>query len=349
MSICERRYNSMKEVVRNFPPSWFACTMGTGILSNVSYMYSAMLPKLKEVSVILFWLNFFVFFVLLTMWLMRWIVFSKEAMKDLKDPVAGNFYPTIGVGMLVIAAGALLVIKNSFIAWIFWSFGTALTLVFSILIPMIYFTSENVQIHHLNPAWFIPPVGLIVIPIAGSNLLTKTSGMLHDFLETLNIFSWGAGFFLYIALHAVMMYRFVLHKPLPSSLSPTVWINLGPVGAGILSLVGIVKNSFPELLKGISVFSAFLWGIGFWWLIIAVVMTIIYILRRELKFALSWWAFTFPLGAFVASCHILSNLLSLKVIDYIGFALYIFLFIIWIITFTRSFITKIALPIFKSF
>lgn len=183
----------MKEIIKSFPPSWFACTMGTGILSNVSYMYSSWFSPLREISAVLFWMNFSVFFILLAMWLMRWMISPKEAIKDLKDPVVGNFYPTIGVGMLVIAAGSLLIIKSSFVAWIFWSFGTALTLVFSILIPMIYFTSGNVQIHHMNPAWFIPPVGLIVIPIAGSSLSTETFGMLNDFLKALNIFSWGAG------------------------------------------------------------------------------------------------------------------------------------------------------------
>ena len=336
----------MREIVKNFPPSWFACTMGTGILANVSYMYSSWLPPLKDVGIALFWLNFSVFFLLLAMWTARWIIFPREALKDLKDPVTGNFYPTIGVGMLVIASGSILMIENTAIAWTFWSFGTALILVFSFLIPMIYFTGEHVQVHHLNPAWFIPPVGLIVIPIAGSSLAVEVSGFLHDFLATLNIFSWGAGFFLYIALHAVMMYRFVLHKPLPSTLAPTVWINLGPVGAGILSLVGTVKVLFPEVLKETIAFSALLWGIGLWWLVIAMIMTLVYTARRELKFAMSWWAFTFPLGAYVASCHLLSKLTSFKTMDHIGFALYLLLFVFWLITFSRSFVTRILIPMF---
>ncbi len=338
----------MKNIVKNFPPSWFACTMGTGILANVSYMYSSWIPALKSISVVLFWLNFVIFFLLLTMWITRWIAFPKEALKDLKDPIAGNFYPTLGVGMLVIAAGSLLIIKSTSIAWTFWSFGTAFTLVFSFLIPMIYFVSEHVEVHHLNPAWFIPPVGLIVIPIAGSSLLAKTTGIHHDFLSTLNLFSWGAGFFLYIALHAVMIYRFILHRPLPSSLSPTVWINLGPVGAGILSLIGIAKAIFPDALNGIVIFSVFLWGIGFWWLVIAIIMTLVYILKRNFKFAMSWWAFTFPLGAYVASCHLLSKFTSFASMDYIGFAFYILLFILWIVTFTRSFVFRVVIPILRS-
>ncbi len=336
----------MKDIVKNFPPSWFACTMGTGILANVSFMYSSWLPFLKGFSLFLFWMNFFVFFFLLALWLVRWMFFPGDAIRDLKDPVVGNFYPTVGVGMLVIAVGSLLIIKNTALAWIFWSFGTALTLIFSFLIPMIYFTGEHVEVHHLNPAWFIPPVGLIVIPIAGSSLAANASGMARDFLATLNLFSWGAGFFLYIALHAVMMQRFVLHKPLPSTLAPTVWINLGPVGAGVLSLVVTVKAFFPHVLEGAVTFSLLFWGIGLWWLVVAVVMMLVYMAKKELQFAMSWWAFTFPLGAYIASCHLLSGLSSLKTVDHIGFALYWLLLVLWAVTFTRSFTMGIIVPMF---
>jgi tellurite resistance protein TehA-like permease len=38
------------------------------------------------------------------------------------------------------------------------------------------FPGEHVAMDHINPAWFIPPVGLIVIPIPGSLVIDQYSG-----------------------------------------------------------------------------------------------------------------------------------------------------------------------------
>ncbi len=337
----------MKDIIKNFPPSWFACTMGTGILANVSKMYSDNLPILANVGVFLHWLNLGVFFFLLILWILRWILYPENALKDLKDPVIGNFYPTIGIGMLVISSSSLIIVHNLTLSWTFWIIGTILTLFFSFLIPIFTFVGEHVQISHLNPAWFIPPVGLIVIPIAGGVLLQSTTGPLFQLLLALNLFSWGAGFFLYISLHAIMFYRFILHKPLPSGLAPTIWINLGPVGAGTLSLLSLTKVLLPDAFKVSLLFGGILWGLGFWWLIVGLTMIIIYIAKRQFVFAMSWWAFTFPLGAYIASSYTLAKSLSLTPLHHIGFALYWLLLTIWVITFLKSFHMNFIRPLRK--
>lgn len=122
------------------------------------------------------------------------------------------------------------------------------------------FRGDHVKLEHMNPAWFIPPVGLIVIPIAGSLLINQFSGILQEFVICLNYFGWGAGFFLYLALLAISIYRFILHYPLPNTLAPTIWINLGPIGAGTIALINLVKNSaFVTIKKPFFVFSLILY------------------------------------------------------------------------------------------
>ncbi len=63
-----------------------------------------------------------------------------------------------------------------FIGEIFWFVGTALTIFFGLLTPFLMFPGEHVAMDHINPAWFIPPVGLIVIPIPGSLVIDQYSG-----------------------------------------------------------------------------------------------------------------------------------------------------------------------------
>jgi len=228
------------QIIKNFAPSWFASVMGTGITAITSLFYARYIPFLKDVAYILFYFNVGLFFVLLIPWILRWIFFKKEALRDLEHPVISNFYPTMSVGMLVLAANFIVLGKNIMVGGIFWLIGTLLTIFFGVLTPYIMFKGEHVKLDHINPAWFIPPVGLIVIPIAGSLIIPHVSGVAQEFIIFLNYFGWGAGFFIYLSLLAIAMYRFIIHHPLPNVLAPTVWINLGPIGAGTIALVNLV-------------------------------------------------------------------------------------------------------------
>ncbi len=336
------------QIIKNFTPSWFASVMGTGILTIVSLFYSQYLPFLKNISYILFYLNVILFFILLIPWVLRWIYFKNNALSDLNHPIISNFYATIAISMLVLAADFIVIDNNIRVGEIFWFIGTLFTIFFGVLIPYIMFKGEHVKLDHINPAWFIPPVGLIVIPIAGSLIIPHTSGILEEFVILINFIGWGSGFFIYLAFLAIGMYRFILHHPLPNTLAPTIWINLGPIGAGTVALVNLVKNSqFITIKEPFFIFGFLLWGFGIWWVIMVITLTIHYIKRLKLPYAMSWWAFTFPLGAYVAASHTISSIFKIQLIDYIGFALYGLLAMFWLVTFVKTLIYAYKGVLFK--
>ena len=336
------------QIVKNFTPSWFASVMGTGILAMTSLFYSKYLPVLKNLAYILFYFNILLFSVLLVPWILRWIFFKKEAINDLEHPILSNFYATIAIAMLVLAADFIVIGKNMEIGEVFWFIGTLFTIFFGILTPYLMFKGEHVRLEHINPAWFIPPVGLIVIPIAGSLIIPHLSGTLQEFIIFLNYFGWGAGFFIYLSLLAVCMYRFILHHPLPNTLAPTIWINLGPIGAGTVALINLIKNSsFITMPEPFFTFGFLFWGFGIWWFMMAVILTLHYIKKLELPYAMSWWAFTFPLGAYVAATHSVSTIFSIDLIDFIGFGLYWLLMFFWIVTLVKTSINVYHGTLFK--
>ncbi len=336
------------QIVKNFTPSWFASVMGTGILAITSMFYSQYLPFLKDVAYFLFYFNVVLFFVLLVPWLLRWIFFKKEAMADLEHPILSNFYATIAVAMLVLASNFIVIGKDMAVGEVFWFAGAFSTIFFGLLTPFIMFRGEHVKLDHISPAWFIPPVGLIVIPIAGSLIIPQFSGMVQEFVIFLNYFGWGAGFFIYLSLLAVCMYRFILHHPLPSTLAPTIWINLGPIGAGTIALINLVKNSaFVTIKEPFFVFGLIFWGFGIWWVMMAIIMTLHYVKKLKLPYAMSWWAFTFPLGAYVAASHSVANIFDIELIDYVGFALYLLLLSFWIVTLTKTAVNTYHGTVFK--
>jgi len=338
----------MKEIIQNFLPSWFASIMGTGILAIVTFFYSKYIPFFKSLSFLFFYFNLVLFFILLVPWLLRWILFKQEAIMDFKHPILSNFYPTISMGMLLIAAGFIIIIKNIFLAEIFWSIGTIVTFIFGIIIPYNSFLSENIKLEHINPGWFIPPVGLILIPIAGAKIAAIHSGIYGEFLDIINFISWGSGFFLYLALLAIIIYRFILHTPMPSELIPTIWINLGPIGAGTVALLNIAMYFCGlDCKNGINFFGFLFWGFGVWWLIIAILITFHYLKKLDLKFQISWWSFIFPLGAFVAATHLISKNLNIEALDYIGLVLYFLLLFLWSITLIQTVNHTIKGTVFK--
>ncbi|MGC8618313.1 MAG: tellurite-resistance/dicarboxylate transporter [Thermoplasmata archaeon] len=341
--------DSRLDFIRNFSPSWFASVMGTGILAVTTLYYSPYLPALRDVAIFFFYLNLALFSILLIPWVLRWVMFRQNALFDLNHPITSSFYATIAIALLVLAVDFIVIGKNTVAGEVFWLFGVILTVFFATLIPFIMFKSEGIKVEHVNPGWFIPPVGLIVIPIAGSLIIDKFTGLTQEVIIFINYFGWGAGFFLYLALLAICFYRFILHTPLPGTLTPTLWINLGPIGAGIVALVNIVKESpFITVKEPLFVFAFLFWGFGIWWVIMAMVMLLHYLRRMNLPFALSWWAFTFPLGAYIAATHAIASIFNLVLVNYIGFALYWLLVIFWAVTLVRTVVHSYRGTIFRS-
>lgn len=326
--------NKIKHIIRDFLPSWFVVIMGIGIIISSSFAYSAKIPFLAPFAKVLAYINIVLFLLLLIIWILRWILNPKGAITDLKHPVLTHFYPTISIAIMIIATNLQMIgVSVNFAVWI-WILGVLGTILLSILIPFLIFNSKDVALHHMNPSWFIPPVALIAIPLFGFPYLSMTSGNLNQLVILLNYFGLGAGIMVYISLLAIVLHRFIVHPPLPNTLAPTIWIELGPIGATIVSLVNLVgQSSFLTVKEPFNVISLLLWGFGFWWLILALVMTAYYLKNLKIPYSLSWWAYIFPLGVYVVSSHVITAVFpSLTIIDWIGFLLYFCLVIIWLVT-----------------
>ncbi len=330
------------DIIRNFNPSWFSVVMGTGVLAMTGMQYSVSLSLLATFSYLLMYVNIGIFLVLLIPWTLRWIMYRHNAMQDLRHPMRSNFYPTMTIAIVVLSIHFkhLGMLDVAYYFWLIGSFGTIL---FSVVIPYEMFKSEEVHLDHITPAWFIPPVALIVIPLGGP-FIEGRSGIEQELVILMNYFAFGAGFLLYISLLAICLYRFILHRPLPNVLAPTIWIGLGPIGAGAVALVNMINGSaFVTLKEPFFVLAFLLWGFGIWWLFLALGLTTHYIRRLNLPYSMGWWAFIFPLGAYVAGSHTIALVLGFTLVDLIGFALYWLLFALWLMTIVhgvRSFVGR---------
>jgi len=170
-----RDLESNSQIIRNFAPSWFAMVMGTGIVSITSQFYSNYIPFLALFGRLLFYFNILLFFVMLVPWALRWILYREEALKDLYSPVMTHFYPTMPIAMVVLASNFMMFHREMMLVSItFWLFGVIGIVFFSLFIPFLGIRNDTTNMDHITPGMFIPPVGLIVIPMAGMAFLPNS-------------------------------------------------------------------------------------------------------------------------------------------------------------------------------
>jgi len=328
---------TFSEIARNFAPGWFASVMGTGVLAMTTHALAARWPLLEPVSWGLHYFNLALFALLAVPWLTRWIAYREEALAALRHPVQASFTPTFSIAMLVVAAQFLAFGQQVDLALLFWWPGMVLTFVFSFAVLFAMFSGEHVALEHVTPAMFIPAVGLVVIPLAGGPLAGQLPSAAHDLALLACVLGLGAGLMMYVGLLGLTLQRNFLAKPAFGALAPTVWIHLAPLGVIPLSLLNLVEQlPFPVPAGVFLVFGLLFWGFGMWWVVMATLLTLAARRRGQLPFALSWWAFTFPLGAFVALSFRLSRLSGLFGVELAGIACWGLLAALWLATLANT-------------
>jgi len=196
-------------------------------------------------------------------------------------PVKLAFFPAMSIGLLLLAAATLP--WSEPVAQGMWLIGAGLQGVLTLAVVSGWIGSRAFVHGHLSPAWFIPAVGNVIVPIAGVDL------GYHE----LSWFFMSVGLIFWLILLTLVMNRLVFHDPLPERLQPTLVILIAPPAAGFLAWV--------KLTGGIDHLAHILLNGGYFFgLIVAVQLPRI----LRLPFAMSFWALSFPVAALtIASLH----------------------------------------------
>ena len=318
---------------RTLAPGWFAAVMGSGVLALSTHALAQRWPWLDLPAQALHWGNNLLFLLFAIPWLWRWLRFRAEAMQTLRHPVQGNFYPTFSIALLILAAQWRVFTPCVEVALTLWWLGALLHLGFSLAVPYQMFRGEQVTVDHVTPANFIPAVGLVVIPLAGAPLLPEMGELARDWAWLVNGVGFGAGSLMYLGLLGLTLFRKYLHKPAQGILTPTIWIHLAPLGVIPVSLNALlIQLPLPGLRELGTLALLVCWGFGVWWLAMASLMTLAARRAGELPFALSWWGFTFPLGAFVNAGLLLQQQLAWHSVLVVTLAAWGLLLFFWSLT-----------------
>ncbi len=325
-------------------PNWFASVMGTGIIANAAASLPVFSDKLHRFALIVWCLASIMLVGLFLATCAILIQRQNVWKKHFRDPMMAQFYGAPPMAMLTVAGGALLLGETLIgreaaytITWALWFIGTITGLGSAIIIPYRLFTRFEVRQDSAFGGWLMPVVPPMVSAAIGAMLVPHTPvGVQRETMFYLCFSMFGLSLVAAMIIISMIWSRLAHHGTSGTSRVPTLWIVLGPLGqsmtaAGILGTVA--KGAVPsQIAQGFELF-AVLYGVpvfGFilLWTCIAALLTL-RARRRQMRFALTYWAFTFPVGTCVTGIAQLAHHTGLPLFNWASILYYVGLLAAW--------------------
>ena len=288
----------MKEKLKYFPITAFSVIMGLSGLTIVlsKFYHMQWLPKVFY-DVLLFF-TFGLFLLIAITYGRKAIKHFEEVKNDFRHRIRINFFSAISISLLLLSIAFMA--YWPFLSMLLWWIGT-ITQTFFMLHTISFWIQHNFEIQFMNPAWFIPVVGNILIPVAGVEYMPKA----------FSFFYFTIGFFFWLVLFIIFLNRAIFHHQLPQKFIPTLFILIAPPAVGFIAYVRITQSW--------DSFAVFMLFMGYFFVVLLL------FLRKSfynIKFFLSWWAFTFPMTAITIASVVAYQITQQEVFKYFAFVLF---------------------------
>ncbi|WP_051298525.1 SLAC1 anion channel family protein [Marinobacterium litorale] len=231
-------------------------------------------------------------------YLLKILRYPQAVLAEWSHPIKISFFPAFSISLVLFSTATLPVSQT--LSHILWVMGSFMHLLFTLHVMTQWIHHTRFQVVHSTPAWFIPVVGNILIPIAGVH---------HGYVE-LSWFFFAIGLVYWIILKTLIFNRVLFHDPLPQKLLPTLFILIAPPAVGFIAytqLNGGAIDGFSRILFYASLF-----------LVLLLLTQWRYFIR--LPFFISWWAYSFPLAAFSIATQIMHERIGGNVFSVLAWA-----------------------------
>jgi len=286
--------------IRHFPISFFSMILGLAGFTIAFQKAEQVLKIPIYFSQYILLATLVIFSTISVIYLVKVIRFKDDVKNEFNHPVKLNFFPTFSISLLLLSGAFLSV--NMHISKYLWIAGAIIHFIFTIKIISIWIQHTKFEIKHMNPVWFIPAVGNILVPTAG----------VSHFSPEISWFFFSVGLFFWIALFIIFFNRIIFHNPLSDKLLPTLFILIAPPAVGFISLVKLTGevNEFSKIL--------FYFGLFIVFLLFAQIN-----LFRKINFYLSWWAYSFPLASITIASILMFHEKNIEIFRYLSWILFI--------------------------
>ena len=159
---------SVSSRLAHFPVSFFSTVMGMAGFTIVMLKVESIYHLESRISLIFLSITMLLFVLLLLTYALKLWKEKTSVIEELHHPVKLSFFPTISISLILLSIALLHL--NTELARGFWILGSSLHIIFTLYIMNAWIHHDHFNINHMNPAWFIPVVGNILVPIAGVSL-----------------------------------------------------------------------------------------------------------------------------------------------------------------------------------
>jgi len=263
--------------LKNFPIMMFAIVMGMGGLTITYQKAHLWLGISPYYGVVLSCITCIIFVIVSCIYLLKFFKYKDTVKKEFSHPIRINFFAAISISLLMLTI--IFKEQNVLASTILWYIGTILHLYLT-MYTISFWINHNQELDHSNPAWFIPVVGNVLVPVGGAGYVSN---------EILMYF-FSVGMFFWFVLFSIIFNRIIFHNQLAAKFMPTLFILIAPPAVGFIA--------YFKMFGVIDTFALFLFNIAVFF---TVLIAFMYKNFLKIKFFISWWAFVFPIAAMAIS------------------------------------------------
>jgi tellurite resistance protein TehA-like permease len=319
--------------------------MGTAIVATAGAGLPLDLPGLRTVCAGVWALSLGLLLTLLAARALHWTHHGDQARAHLLDPATAPFYGCLAMALLAVGGGALTVGRD----WIgaraalaldavLFTAGTVTGLAAAVVVPYLMAVRHKPGPGQASPVWLLPVVAPMVSAALGPMLVPHLPPGQPRATLLLGCFAmFGLSLLATLVMLPLVFARLITGGPLPLALTPSLFLVLGPLGQSTTAAgrfadfaPGVVPGSLSAgfgllaVLYGVPVM-----GFALLWLVFAGAQ-VLRARRQGMGFAMTWWAFTFPVGTCVTGAEALAGRTGLVVYDWLALGLYAGLVAAWV-------------------
>jgi tellurite resistance protein len=266
----------MRSQLKNMPVSLFGAVMGFCGLALGWRLAEKPFHTPEWISEFISIFAVVIFIVIFAAYLVKVFLFKEEVVNEFNHPIAGNFFGTFTIALLLLSS--VIHPYSEELGQIIWIIGVVLTIGMA-YISVFRLISIKQEIAHATPAWIIPGVGVLNIPVTSLN-------MPFSWVYQVNILSFAIGSIWAFILIVIISSRLFHHESLPAKLNPALMIMFAPFSVGFLGYVN-------GMGKQVDLFAGTLFYFGLFLFCVMAPK----VFRKGMPFGPSWWGVAFPMAA----------------------------------------------------
>lgn len=308
--------------VRHLGPNWYATVMGTAVVATAGSALAPHVPGLRDVLTAVWALSLALLVTLLGARAVHWSRHRDQARSHLLDPAAAPFYGCLAMALLAVGGGALTVGRD----WIglraavaldavLFTAGTVVGLAAAVVVPYLMAVRHRVEPGQATPVWLLPLVAPMVSAAVGPLLVPHLPpGQARETLLLGCFALFGLSLLATLVMLPLVFARSLTGGPLPLALTPTLFLVLGPLGQSTTAVgafadvaPGVVPTPYSEGFTALAVlYGVPVLGFALLWFCLATAH-VVRARRHGMRFSMTWWSFTFPVGTCVTGAEALAR------------------------------------------